>query len=350
MLHDTRTGENTLLFESDYYMRINASPDGRVAFSYFYADIEDLYVLNVAFPEEPPFNLSDEFDLPGGYPLCWDPEGRQLAFSSSRFGSENYIYVWDGETVLNITPDDMPGDPDNYEASWSFDGRLAFTAWFGSTGDAPKSEIYLWDGSTTSNLSQNLAAEDRGASWNIDGELAFTSSLGGESRISIWDGVSFKDGLPDSGTFINASSGLDPYTPSPTWTSDGRLAFGASSPQDEHIQIYVWDGQTTTNVSQNPGMHNGGPRWRDDGYWAFVTGFSSEQLLYIRDAENRTILTTEGQYTPAWSSDGRLIFCKYDRPDWVLLMWDDWRTSEFAHRGEIQAQWQSGQDVWCSSG
>ncbi|MDX2141665.1 MAG: hypothetical protein SF123_26495 [Chloroflexota bacterium] len=54
-------------------------------------------------------------------------------------------------------------------------------------------------------------------------------------------------------------------------------------------------------------------RWSHDGYWAFVTFFSPEQLVFIRDPANNTLYKGEGQCTPAWSLTEELVFCRYDR-------------------------------------
>jgi Tol biopolymer transport system component len=126
--------------------------------------------------------------------------------------------------------------------------------------------------------------------------------------------------------------------------------FTSQAPQDTHAQIYVWDGKTATNMSQNPDHHNGSPRWRSDGYWAFSTFFSSEQKVYVRDADNQTVLAADGQSPHTWSSDGDLIFCRNSSAGWDLMLWDGEEIIQVTQGGEILAQWMNGGSVVCSSG
>jgi hypothetical protein len=120
--------------------------------------------------------------------------------------------------------------------------------------------------------------------------------------------------------------------------------------QDSHIQIYLWDGNSVTNISQNPNANNGDATWSSDGKWAFATFFTVEQqLLYVRDANNQTILTVDGGFqpgakAPAWSSGGYLSFCSVDRNGKILNVWDGLHIRKIAQGREIFAQWS-----WSSS-
>jgi hypothetical protein len=139
----------------------------------------------------------------------------------------------------------------------------------------------------------------------------------------------------------------------PTWTHDGNLAFGAHGPGDTRQQVYLWDGQTAVNISQNPLLHNAVQGWNGDGLWAFATFFSPGQFLYVRDAANQPLATLEGGISAAWGANRHLAFCRYNRDTgWSLWMWDGEKTSEIARGYEIYAQWQSGNGdrVVCSSG
>jgi Tol biopolymer transport system component len=396
MLYDPLIDESILLYEYEgdgrlFRFSFIFSQDGRIALRLL--NEYELLILNIRTPGQPPMNLSETLGLSGyplswspdgrylafashddnrliyvwdgdtainivpdslydAYLLSWSPDGRYLAFTSSDDEDNQLIYVWDGDTALNITPDDLDYPLRSYQAMWSYDGRLAFTVRYDGfpSPEGNHSEIYVWDGNITTNLSQNSTVVDHSHSWNIDGELAFFSARNGEIGIFVWDGVSVNNGSPDVDTFINIAPEL-PSSILPSalyWANDGRLAFEATGPEDNrHSQVYVWNRKTVTNYSQNPTLHNGAPRWSADGYLAFVTYFSSEQLLYVHDVDNRIILTTEGQYTPAWSSDGNLMFCKQG---WTLYMWDRQEIVEIAHGDEIYAKWQSGRSVGCSSG
>jgi dipeptidyl aminopeptidase/acylaminoacyl peptidase len=297
----------------------------------------EIYVLDAKSQDRLPINISKDINQ-NGFPIAWSPDGQYLAFESFQDEDDKLIYVWDGETAINITPNDMRDEAESYWTFWSFDGRLAFTVGF---GDSPRSEIYLWDGDATTSLSLNPTGYISFPTWSAEGKLAFQflSAQDREYNILIWDGISFTNVAPE----------LTAYYSFPTWTNEGLLAFVTTPPEESHAQVVVWDGQTAINISQNPGLHNGSPRWRADGHWAFSTFFSSEQLLYVRDAENRTIFTTEGEYA-VWSSDGNLTFCQRSNPGWTLSIWDGHQIIEIAHGYEIRARWQSGSGVLCSSG
>ncbi len=349
MLYDPRARDSTDLFEGFtvhpfvpmYFSGLTYSTDARLAFSSYHEGNADIYVLDARSGDRSPVNITQSSTI-DEYVLAWSPDGRFLAFESHD-NDNTLIFVWDGITAINITPEDMPSAAERYRTAWSQDGRLAFTIWFGFEPDDPPDEIYLWDGTATTNLSQNPTGNDTFPAWSADGQLAFLSSYG----ILVWDGVSVKNEAPDRDSFIHAAQGLTAYYSAPTWTNDGLLAFVSTIPPDTHAQIYVWDGHTATNISQNPTLHNGNPRWSGDGRWAFVTFFSREQLVYVRDADNRTLLTVEGQYGPAWSPSGYLLFC---RPGWILYMWDGREIIEVAQGRDIWAQWNGGSSILCSSG
>src|SRR5262245_9436224 len=55
---------------------------------------------------------------------------------------------------------------------------------------------------------------------------------------------------------------------SPTWSSDGRLAF--PSYRNGDVEVYIWDGEGFTNISQNP-ANDYIPMWSSDGRLAFVS-------------------------------------------------------------------------------
>ena len=237
--------------------------------------------------------------------------------------------------------------------AWSFDDRLAFTV-FNPRGNTPlddPSEIYLWDGKLTANFSQNPIGDDHSPAWSSDGRLAFISQRNGRFNydILVWDGHSIKNSAPNVDTFTKIAPNLTAYYSYPVWTNNGHLTFTSAGFQASDTQIYLWDGKATTDISQNATMNNGGQTWSADGRWAFSTFFSSNQLVYVRDARNNPLLTIEGQY-PAWSPSRYLTFCKLTYPDWTLSIWDGLRVTKIAQGVEILAQWQSGSRNVCSSG
>src|SRR5262249_9213995 len=134
----------------------------------------------------------------------------------------------------------------------------------------------------------------------------------------------------------------------PFWTNKGLLGFTATDSVN-NTQIYLWDGKVATDISQNPTTSNGAPTWSADGRWAFATFDSQHQVVYVRDAQNKPLLTVEGQ-SPAWSPGGYLTFCDLTSTGWKLLIWDGSRVTKVAQGVNIVTEWQGGSWSVCSSG
>ncbi len=201
------------------------------------------------------------------------------------------------------------------------------------------------------NISQNPTGEDKKPVWSNDGRRAFLSNRNNIDDIFIWDGKSFKNGVPDTSTFTNIAKNPISNNSLVTWTNNGDVAFSGQISDDKNIQTYVWNGQNVTNISQNPDLYDGFPTWSKNGRWAFSKfWWSPKHSIYVQDADNHTIFTTNGEYPPAWSADGNLAFCVYSSKGWQLSVWDGKIITKVAEGGDISAQWFSGSSVFCSSG
>jgi Tol biopolymer transport system component len=322
------------------------SADSRLAYASNETGSDEIYLLDTQADKPTTINIT-QTPTTHEVPLSWSPDGRYLAFVSDQ-DAKSALHIWDGETAVDVTPEDMHNKPVAYQTTWSDDGKLAFTVRFGF--DVYQiSEIYLWDGETTRSLSQNPTGEDHAPVWNRDGHVAFLSARAGKFNIFTWDGQSLKDGSPDIHPIMDNPSGLIGYASFPGWTPDGHLTFASQTAADTHTQIYVWDGQTATNISQNPTLHNGSAQWSNDGRWAFMTLFSPQQLLYVRDSDNRALLTVEA-YQPAWSSNGYLLFCVPNRSGWGLSAWNGSEIISIAPAYVINAHWGNSSGADCSSG
>lgn len=354
-----------MLYDPDYRLStgiINSniggfefSIDGHIAYSQVYQNDVEIFVLDIHALNRAPINVTNNPTMTDS-PRAWSRDGRYLAYVSYQDRNDDQqLYIWDQETgiSLNITPENMGATARNYQLAWSYDGRLAMTIFYTASNlDAESpSEIYIWDGNTTFNLSQSLIDHDYAPAWHTDGQLAFSSRRDDETpSILIWDGTSFKNNLPDADTFTRIVPELTLYYFA-RWTTDGLISISGESSNDTHQQIYLLDGGTTTNVSQNPTLHNGGQTWSSNGNWAFVTFFSSQQSIYVRDADNNTLLSTDGQSIPAWNASGDLVFCHRDSSGWGLSVWDGNDVHIIKRGWEIYAQWQGGtSSVVCSSG
>jgi hypothetical protein len=314
--------------------------NNRLAFSSLSHENNAVYIVNYPFTDNIPTSITSDISI-NYIPISWSPDGNYLLLKSIET-ERNNLLLWDGDRFLDI----YKYNGDIQEATWSLKGQLAFTEFFINEPSNDRSEVYVWDGNALINVSQNPSGDDRFPAWSEDGQLAFLSNRNEFYDIYVWDGVSKSNGLPDIKSFKNIAPDLTQYFSNPTWSSNNSLSFSGGN--ESHAQIYEWDGQTAKNISQNPSFHNGGQTWRNDGFWSFTTHFAQGQNLYIRDNFNQTVLETKGQYSPAWSQNGLLVFCVPDRPNYILSIWDGDNTSEIATGRVIVAQWNNGENVYCS--
>jgi hypothetical protein len=267
------------------------------------------------------------------YGAVWGADGRLAFIGTLGRDRDSEVYVWDRRETINISQNPMGKDTNPV---WSADGRLAFT---GTLGQG--SEVYVWDGRETLNISQNPMGMDANPVWSVDGRLAFTSRNENSQHIMVWNGD-----FPSTHTTIQGYQAV--Y--SPKWLKNGYLTFSAQPLTGGIEQIYWWDGKNVTDLSQNPGMENLNPTWREDGVWAFNGIYRGrDMLIYVRDADNQPLLTVEGR-RPVWNAEGYLIFCRLDsQKKWVLSMWDGGRVVEITQSLDIWAVWKSGSVMRCTS-
>jgi hypothetical protein len=272
-----------------------------------------------------------------------------LAFVGVKeMGEEGVPYIWDSEFLFNIMPDNLHSSPYIRDFSWNSDGRLVFTVY---------GQLYLWDsrtawsGQTAVNVSQNEEYNVYSPVWSTDGRLAFIASHEGDCAIFVWDGLSTEASLPNAPAFTNIVPDLTSCDAAPIWTPAGLLAYKSLVSGTAEYQIFAWDGQTVTNISQNPTTSYSLPSWRSDGYWAF----ESQELIYIRDADNHTVLTMEG-IRPLWSLSGQYLAFLAPGDEWdltILSIWDGEKAISLTQQaGVIWAQWQgaSGSVLCCYRG
>lgn len=315
------------------------SPDGRsLAFTGYVDRSLNLYIWNgETIQNITPLNT---FLRPTYYFDAWSEDGAYLTFTAYYTAQSSRLFVWDGETYLDITPDNLRGNARGYNTYWSPDGRLAFTVWyrFSDYMETGESEVYLWDGQSTTKIENPTDYDEFTVlGWSNSGQLALQASKNPEGDIFVWDGVSMDNSsAPDVNSFTQIAPDLTEAFTDAFWISDGRLTFSAVSEGESRLQIYIWDGETIENISQKPDYNNGGQTWSNDGRWAFQTELSPETLVYVRDVNNENILVEEGGY-PIWSSEGILAFCR----NGDLFIWDGQQTLAI-QSGRTQARWLIG--------
>lgn len=72
--------------------------------------------------------------------------------------------------------------------------------------------------------------------------LAYISDRTGDFEIYLWDGQET----------INISQNPAASDTNLVWSQDGRLAWSAQNEEDNDTELYVWDGEQAFNLSQNP--------------------------------------------------------------------------------------------------
>jgi Tol biopolymer transport system component len=330
MLYDTATGENSVLIENFGGGLFSYSSDGRIAYGSF--------ILDTNTQSNQPVNISDQLVSDDQLLVGWSPDSRYLGYQTN--GS---LYLWDGKMSIDITPHGLKNrlPYKGIAWSWSPDGRLAFAIAKSHVLDA-ETEIYLWDGRATVNLSQNPSGYDGNPAWSPDGRLAFYSSRDEHSGIWIWDGKSYRGGLPDTDSFTSIDSTSD----SISWTPDNRLILDAvDRGRRAWHQVHMWDGKTMTNIIQLPNTTGYGARWSPDGRWAFISSRSkSKSVIYVRDSDNNDLVVFNGRKSLAWSNNGYLA---YSDSVASFSLWDGQETIQLAEDTWVTvAQWQSGASIY----
>jgi WD40 repeat protein len=347
--HD-RTEKTLLEDVQDFTM----SQDGHIAFTR--PNDPDMYIVDLPTPEIAPIIISPILGQ-RLYPLSWSPDGGYLAMESYRDRLVRTLYVWDGEAVINIMPNNGLDKPRAFYIDWDNDGRLVFTIVHGFSNLDIPSEVYIWDGNTTFNVIQNPEGYDGRATWSNDGQLMFESRRGDEANFYVWDGVSMKNQSPDADTFIRVPIEEDSYYINPRWTFDGFIAFTVYI--DFLIfrrkRIALWDLGNQEVARYIPiSSDNSWSRLSEDSQIVLSSHLASGYpsfYLDIANTEGHILFSSEvGEYS--WSSSGYLAYCRRnDDRGWILSIWDGQETWDIADVSYKPAQWQyMGNTFSCNSG
>ena len=227
----------------------------------------------------------------------WSADGR-LAWTESHAVDFQRIDVWDGQTILDLDAGSAP--------TWSRDGRLAWI------GGGRGQEVHIWDGKSIQ-LFSDKSTTDEGPAWSDDGRLAWTVNDTNQYSIRIWDGK--------SATTTTATDLTTGYALRPIWSADGRLAW-------QHIgknrDIYVWDGQTTTNVSSSA-ENDDFAVWSSDGRLAWESNPTLAPEIMVWDGKTAINVSNDpdvADFGPTWSSDGRLAWTSDTGDAPHIVVWD----------------------------
>ena len=188
----------------------------------------------------------------------------------------------------------------NRDPSWAPDGRrLAFT----STRDGNE-EIYVWDSdSGVQTRITSDAARDRDPAWSPDGtRLMFESTRDGNPELYV---VPASGGVPSRITFDPADDRQ------PAWSSTGRIAFASNRTGDFELFSMAEDGSGLAQLTRAPNL-DVDPTWAPAGdRLAYVHGgFGDLDVRVIgADGTNDRPLVDTGavEHFPSWSPDGTRI-------------------------------------------
>jgi TolB protein len=239
--------------------------------------------------------------LPGDTGAAVSPDGRRVAFSSSRGGSSE-IYVADARTggALRLTGN---ASSDDVEPAWSPDGRRL--AW--SSGPPGARDIFAMDAADGRGKRRLVGGDgnDVEPAWSPDGtRVAFASNRGGRYRLWVAD----VGGGGPAALVVEAPGQMR----SPDWSpSGGRIAYTGVVGGNADVWLVSDDGTRTVRTTTAAGF-DGRPAWSPDGRSiAFVSGRGGGNRIWVMAADGGRGRSLEGSApgddTPDWSDVGESI-------------------------------------------
>ena len=303
----------------------------------------------------PPRRLSE---LPARGRLSWSPDGRWVALSKARSGSEPpggifLVSVASGEPRPLTFP--KPAAFDLHPA-FAPDGRtIAYAACTGPES-SPSCDVHVvsLDAALApvgpARALTRQGESSHGLCWTRDGHSIVYSA-----SVALWrvpaDGTGAPERLELAGpaiapvavgtrdrlAFVQLTGDVDLYRLAPggpprplaqstllerqpSYSPDGRrVAFQASDPRGSDIWLADADGSNPTRLTRGSGLMRGSPSWSPDGRSiAFDSrGDDGQRDVWTIGADGsglrRVTLSPANDIVPSWSRDGRFVYFASDR-------------------------------------
>jgi hypothetical protein len=275
-----------------------------------------------------------------------------LVYSIENYPEERMLFFYD---PINNLHKQILIDWDIQEFSLSKNHRLAFS----SLKDG-RSQTYVSDYPFTENtpmeISLDIFFESAPLSWSPDGRYLLLDSVQENSKkLYMWNGKNIFDVYEYRGQISEI-----------TWSSSGQLAFTEFyfedySPDKDYSEIYIWDGNSTHNASQNPFGEDRSPTWSQNGQLAFLSNRNGEYDVFVWDGISKSndkpdintfvnIAPNLTQYFsyPVWTSSGSLSFGAISTKDTHVQIyeWD----GETANNLSKNPMFNNGGQTWRSDG
>jgi TolB protein len=271
--------------------------NGKIAFESPYLDDQygDIYAIQPNGTARVRLTASAGLDIEP----AWSPDGRQVAFTSGRGGSDPtcqsscnldvYVMNADGSRVKRLT-DDPARDR---EPAWSPDSsKIVFTS---TRGDGFSGDLYVMnaDGTGETPITTTSPTFEKHAAWSPDG-----------ARIAFFRGA---------------------------------CAFNCTS----HIYTLAPDGSDLTQLTSGDFVRDRTPDWSPDGGRVVFNREEFENQFYIVNRDGSGLTSIPGLHLePAWSPDGtriahgypgighmnpdgsdpRLVIANASNPDWQPIV------------------------------
>lgn len=278
----------------------------------------------------------------------------RLAFSSSRDGNHE-IYVLDypfaNEVPIKITDDTST---QHFPTAWSQDGQYLA---YGSIQDNG-TMLSIWDGKNSFQISDSPESI-HDITWGPDGRLAFTiiytyshsnPAEGDDSEVFIWDGDKT----------VSLSQNPTGSDRDPAWNEDGKLAF--FSERAGNYDIYVWDGVSTingepdkstyTNIAASLTDYYSYPVWSNTGsltFGAVGTGDTHTQIYEWDGKVAKNISQNADHHNGGqhWRNDGYWSFSTYFSGEDLVYIRDEKNNTQFISEGHGVRWSESGYFIFC---